>query len=108
MTAGGLCRAPAEDQRRIDEHLVAYRDHGPSLDPALLDAPFPLSEALAAHLVVRDGLVVGGWRRAVERRRVVVTTNLLVTLRAAERAALEAAADDYGRFMGMPIALEGD
>src|SRR5690606_12086020 len=47
-----------------DEHIVAYRDHGPSLDPRAPHALAGWGTALTAHQVVRDGLVVGGWPRA--------------------------------------------
>ena len=89
-----------------DEHVVAYRDHGPSLDPQAPGALAGWGTALTAHLVVRDGLVVGGWRRTVEKRNVTVTTDLLAPLDEAERAALEAAANAYGRFLGLPVRVE--
>jgi hypothetical protein len=88
-----------------DEHLVAYRDHGPSLDPGAPGAMAGWGTALTAHLVVRNGLVVGGWRRTVEKQRVVVTPTLLVALSDAERAAMEAEAEAYGRFLGLPAVL---
>jgi len=91
-----------------DEHVVAYRDHGPTLDAAAtrvlrrrMDSP------LGAHLVARDGLVVGGWRRTLETTPAVVSANLLVALRKPEQAALRRAADDYGRFLGVPVTLTG-
>jgi hypothetical protein len=89
-----------------DEHVVAYRDHGPSLDPQAPRALDGWGTALTAHLVVRDGLVVGGWRRAVAKQRVTVTTDLPVALGEAERAALEAAAAAYGRFLGLPVEVQ--
>jgi len=88
-----------------DEHLVAYKDHGPSFDPAVFRQLDAGDDALMAHIVVVDGLVVGGWRRSVRRNDVVVTTNLLVGLDGAEQAGLEAAAEDYGRFLGLPVSL---
>lgn len=106
--------APAEVEAPVvhlllnyDEHVVAYRDHGPSCDPAALAALHARADgALDAHLVVLNGLVVGGWRRTVERKRVVVRLNLLVGLDRRQRAALAGAAEDDGRFLGLPVVVE--
>jgi hypothetical protein len=90
-----------------DEHVVAYRNHGHTLDPAAAGARRARTdEPLGVHLVARDGLVVGGWRRTIEKGSVVVSATLLTTLRRAERAALRRAAEDYGRFLGRPVTLK--
>ena len=89
-----------------DEHVVAYRDHGPSLDPQAPHALAGWGTGLTAHQVVRDGLVVGGWRRRVQQRQATVTAEVLVPLDAAERAALAGAAEAYGRFLGLPVTVE--
>ena len=91
-----------------DEHVVAYRDHGPSLDPGAPGALRRRTDGpLDVHLVARDGLIVGGWRRTLEKSSAVVNIDLLVALRRREMTALRRAADDYGRFLGLPVALEG-
>jgi len=90
----------------FDEHVVAYRDHGPSLDPAASDALRTRSDGPSGvHLLVRDGLVVGGWRRTVEKRAVALHVRPVIPLRRAERTALRRAAEDYGRFLGRPVTL---
>lgn len=86
-----------------DEHVVAYKDHGPTLDPAL--RALPHGDALDLHLVVRDGLVVGGWRRTVAARQATVETELLVDLTGPERDALGAAAEAFGRALGVPVVV---
>lgn len=89
-----------------DEHIVAYKDHGPSLDPAACDALSSRTDGpLDAHLVTRAGLIVGGWRRTLEKGGVVVRVHLLIGLRQNERAALDQAAEGYGTFMNLPVAL---
>ena len=89
-----------------DEHVVAYRDHSHSLDPAAREAMRTRgTERLAVHLITRDGLVVGGWRRTIERTSATVTTQLLVSLSAREKAAMTAAADEYGHFLNLPVKL---
>ena len=91
-----------------DEHVVAYRDHGPSIDPATPDALAGWGNASTTHQVVRRGLVVGGWRRTLHRDRVEVQATLRTPFSAAERAALEAEADAFGTFLGLPVVLDVD
>ena len=88
-----------------DEYLGSYRDYGPIFDAALPRAR-TVADVLGTHLVVRDGLVVGGWRRALGRDRVTVTAILLMPLAPAELDALAQEVDRFGRFLGLPAALE--
>jgi len=62
--------------------------------------------AFAAHLVVRDGMAIGGWKREVTGRDVVVRPDLLTALDPAERLALESAAAAYGRFLDLPAQVD--
>jgi hypothetical protein len=88
-----------------DEHIVAYKDHGPSLDPAIRHRLVPDDPALMVHLVVIDGLVAGGWRRTVKKHEATITTSLLRPLGSAEQAALQVAVEEYGRFLGLPVTV---
>lgn len=63
--------------------------------------------ALLPHVVVVDGQVVGGWKRALSKTRVVVELSLVAGLRAAERNAVVAAAQAFGRFLELPVELRG-
>ncbi|WP_437669324.1 winged helix DNA-binding domain-containing protein [Sorangium sp. So ce131] len=85
-----------------DEYVIAYKDHSATLDPARLSAS---SGALMAHLVVLDGLVVGGWRRNVKGKTVAITLNIPVRLKKREHAALQLAIEQYSRFLGMPVTV---
>jgi hypothetical protein len=88
-----------------DEHLIAYKDHGPSFDAEVLKTLDPQADVLMAHIIVMNGHVIGGWRRTLKKNEAIITTKLLVPLSRSERAALEAAAVRYGQFMGMPVTL---
>mgnify|MGYP003950544365 CR=1 FL=1 len=55
-----------------DEYLGSYTDYSPVVDPAM-PKPRNVGDVLGAHIVVRDGFVVGGWRRALGERRATVT-----------------------------------
>ena len=87
-----------------DEYLGSYADKGPIIDDSLPRAR-TVGDVLGTHLVVRDGLVVGGWRRTLTRTRVTVTATLLKPFSADEMAALEAAASAFGRFVEAPAEL---
>ncbi|WP_433931449.1 DNA glycosylase AlkZ-like family protein [Sorangium cellulosum] len=69
-----------------DEYVIAYKDHSATLDPALSSRA---GDALMAHLVVLDGRVVGGWRRAIQKKAVAVTMNLPLRPKKGEKAALQ-------------------
>jgi hypothetical protein len=88
-----------------DEYLVAYKDRAAAFDPAVASKLDPDGMVLAAHIVVLDGLVVGGWRRSVARTEIAVETDLLVRLGKKQKAALDAAAQRYARFMGLPVRV---
>lgn len=87
-----------------DEALASYRDYGPMVDDALPRAR-NVADVLGAHIVVRDGFVVGGWRRALTAKQVTVTVTLLIALTPAELDALATAAAAFGRFVGLPVEL---
>jgi hypothetical protein len=89
-----------------DELLVAFRDRTDAIDPDLPE-PARVAEAVLAHIIVRDGLVVGGWRRRDDGRSVQVTTDLLVSLDEAETRALGEAVERYRRFLGRPVDVIG-
>ena len=89
-----------------DEHVVAYRDHGPSIDPATPDVLAGWGNGSTPHQVVRNGLVVGGWRRTLYSDHMEVRVTLRAPFSAAERAALDVEAEAYGTFLGLPVSLD--
>jgi hypothetical protein len=107
--AGGF--EPAELPRshvlllsNYDEYLGSYVDYSPIVD-ANLPRPNWINDSIGAHVVIRDGLLVGGWRRAVRRDRVTLTVTRVVTLSAADQGALEEQAAALGRFLGLAAEL---
>ena len=57
------------------------------------------------HVAVVEGELVGGWRRTVGARGATVELTRATTLTRAEERALAAAAERYGRFLGVPVQL---
>lgn len=87
----------------FDEYTVAYADRSHIVAGSPLEgAP---SADLLANVVVLDGRPIGHWQRTLQGDEVIVTTRLLVELDPAGRGALEAAAQRYGRFLGLSVRL---
>lgn len=89
-----------------DELLIAFRDRMDAADPALPPAA-RVAQVILAHVIVRDGLVVGGWRRVDGGSTVRVEPNLLVELGRDERTALEAAIRRFETYLGRPVEVGG-
>ena len=82
-----------------DETLVAYRDL------RTVGAGGAPGSALLPRPIVLDGRTIGSWRRRLARREVVVEMALEMRPDAAERAALQEAAERFGAFVGLPARL---
>jgi hypothetical protein len=107
--AGGFDPEPVPDPfvrllSNYDEYLGSYTDYAPIFDPSLPKAR-NVGDVLGSHMVIRDGLVVGGWRRALTGDAATITVRLLLPLTASEHSALEEEAAAFGRFHGVTPAL---
>jgi hypothetical protein len=89
-----------------DELYIAFRDRSDGMDPAL-PPPARVAAEILNHVVVRDGLGVGGWRRSEERGTYRVDLNVLVGLDSAERRALATEVERLSTFLGKPVAVTG-
>lgn len=87
----------------FDEYLLGYRDRGASLDPARAKA-LNAGGGMLSPTVVAGGRVVGTWRRTFEKSTVVIRVSPFAPLSETRKHALNAAADRYGRFVGMPVS----
>lgn len=89
----------------FDEFLVAYRDRGAALDPQHAGMVVPGGNGIFNPIVVTGGRVAGTWKRTLKRDRVEIGFAPFAPWDAAQRRAAEAAAEFYGRFLGLPVAL---
>jgi len=91
-----------------DEYLVAYRDRDPVVEPprraaaARLGAR-PRAGDVFAHSLVIDGRLAGSWTRTHGRSAVTIDVVPYRRLTPAERRAVAAAAERFGRFMQQPV-----
>jgi hypothetical protein len=91
-----------------DELLVAFKDRSAMIDCRDLrnvrDAP--QVSVLRTHFVMVDGRIVGGWRRILTAREVVVMAQLWRPLSSAEQKGLDRAAARYAQSLGRTCRLE--
>ena len=86
-----------------DELLIAYRDR-----EGMVDSSIELAAAsIISHVVVRDGRVIGGWKRRPVREGVVVELGPLGAFDRQSTAALQSAAAEYSKFLQAPVQLTG-
>ncbi len=88
-----------------DEYFIGFRDRG-AIGRRLQSVDLVTGgDALTAYVVAVDGQLVGGWKRALKKKAVVVELRLLTRLTAAEERAVASAAEAYGRFAELPVEL---
>ena len=101
--AAPLARPVVRLLPNYDEQLIAYRYRGNAVDAVV--SPRPGRGVFDGHLVLIDGLLVGGWRRDLGASQVQVSVKLLRRLSRAERRALGEEAARYARFLGLKLEL---
>jgi Winged helix DNA-binding domain len=89
-----------------DELLVAFRDRSDGLDPGLPPRA-RIAEEILNHVIVRDGLMVGRWRRPLASGAAGLRLDPLVALDSDERRLLAAAVERYSAFVGRPVEVAG-
>jgi hypothetical protein len=88
-----------------DEYIVGLKDrsaYGARLESSGVKAR---TSALAGHALVINGQIVGGWKRTLVGRSVVIEPTHLSRLSDAERRAVGVAARKFGRFLGLPAKI---
>ena len=86
-----------------DEYVVGYTDRSALFDAAHVHKLDPRGNILFSHTVVLDGRIVGAWKRTVKKNAVALDVALLTPLDAAQTAAFDVAAAEYGRFLGLAV-----
>lgn len=89
----------------FDEYLLGYRDRRAVLDPVHVPRICPGSSGMFNPTLVVDGQVTGVWQRTLKKAAVVIEVAPFRPLTPAENQALSAAAERYGAFLGLPVAL---
>ncbi len=87
-----------------DEYVVAYQDRSAFAPPA--EAGVDRMSILSTHAVVRDGRIVGSWKRTIERGAVRIAVFPYAADDARLRHGVLSAASAYGRFLALPVEVE--
>jgi hypothetical protein len=88
-----------------DEYFIAYKDRSAASNPWHFLEPSAIVRYLYGYIVVRNGLVIGGWKRRMEKDRVVIEVRLPQTLDRKGREALKIASEEYSSYIGRPVEL---
>ena len=88
----------------FDEYLVAYKDRSAALEARFNRQVIGINGLFNASVVV-DGRVVGTWKRTLGKTSVAIELVPFRRLLKKERAAVEAEAQRYGNFIGLPVRV---
>ncbi len=84
----------------FDEYLLGYKDRSLMLADEHRAAIIPGNNGMFQSTVVRDGRVIGTWKRSLTTTAVRIAVHPLIPWGSAERGVVEEAFEEYGRFLG--------
>lgn len=87
-----------------DEYISGYKDRS-AIGNAEVGARLTAMGNDLSYIIVVDGQIVGSWKRTLQRDAVVIKTDLFRRLTKAENRAVSLAAQRYGDFLELPVAL---
>jgi hypothetical protein len=90
----------------FDEYLLGYKDRSAVLNPVHATKVVPGANGMFKPIIVIDGRVVGTWQRTLRKTKVLVSFAPFEPLSPAQLAATAAAAEPYGRFLGLPVEIQ--
>ncbi|MFC4590624.1 winged helix DNA-binding domain-containing protein [Sphaerisporangium corydalis] len=89
----------------FDEYLLGYKDRSLMLADEHKPAIIPGNNGVFQATVVRDGRVVGTWKRSLLKTKVQVVVRPLVPLGTDDLAKIEQAFEGYARFVGRTLEI---
>jgi hypothetical protein len=88
-----------------DEYLVGYGESKYVLDASGVARALTGDRSVFNLVVILDGQVAGYWKRTITARAVAIQAALFAPLDDAQAHALQATADRYGEFLGLPASV---
>ncbi len=88
----------------FDEYLIGYADRGAVLPGEHAEKIVPGGNGIFLPVIVSAGQVVGTWKRALRKDTVEITL-LPFTRFSVPQETVLAAAERYGRFLGLRVSL---
>jgi hypothetical protein len=89
----------------FDEYFIGLKDRSALAARLKSSGIKQRTTVLAGYFLAVNGQMVGGWRRTIVGRTVVVEPKPLIRLSEAERRAVEVAARKFGRFLESPVQI---
>jgi len=86
----------------FDEYLLGYKDRSLMLADEHQQAIIPGGNGMFQATVVRDGQVIGTWKRTLSKTRAQITVRPLIPLRKTDPVRIEQAFEEYARFIQRP------
>jgi hypothetical protein len=90
---------------QFDEYLVSYKDRRAAFETNN-NKVMPRANLILGPVIVIGGRVVGTWKRSLAGDSVRIALNYFAPLSRAESQLVTEAADRYGTFLGLTVALE--
>jgi hypothetical protein len=88
-----------------DEYFIGFKNRG-AIGTRLNSTDIVMGrDALAPHVIVVDGQLVGGWKRTLTKTAVLVELRVRTGLSAPEQQAVVRAARAFGAFLELPVEL---
>ncbi|GAA1620749.1 winged helix DNA-binding domain-containing protein [Catellatospora bangladeshensis] len=88
-----------------DEYIVGYSESKHLLNVAGLGSGQRWDRPVFNGVLIIGSQLAGHWKRTVGRREVAIEVLLYAPLDAGQAAAVQAAADHHGRFLGLPATV---
>jgi hypothetical protein len=88
-----------------DEYFIGFKDRSAIGELATRANIEKNDPSLFAHIIILDGQVAGGWKRIVEKSKVLVELSPIAKLTRPEKQAVARAAERFGKFLGLPVEL---
>jgi hypothetical protein len=89
-----------------DEYFVGFRDRRSIAQRIGCMSSVMGASALVPHVIIVDGELVGIWKRTLGRTSVALMLQYQTRVTPAERERVVAAAQGFGKFLGLPVELE--
>lgn len=86
----------------FDEYFIGYKDRSTLIDMAFTKNVMT-KNGIFSPLMVRNGQVIGAWKRTFKKDSVTIITAPFKSLRKADLKAFEPAAHRYAEFMGLTL-----
>lgn len=88
-----------------DEYVVGYSESKYLLDRSGVARSLTRDQVVFNQLVILDSQVAGHWKRTLRKDSVIIEAALYQVFDDAQTQALQAAADHYGEFLGLPVIV---